>query len=154
MRMQLMKTEVIESPITSLLDQLNAPPLDPVILGVANSHLEGQNLQEISEYYNIPVDLISQILDKKEVKSYVDNVFLNQGYMSRLKRIDLINKVVNAKMQEALETDIFTKKDLLDWMKLLNDMEKEVRPKERSGPAVAVQINTYENLMKDLMKED
>jgi len=142
-----------DSPKKTLVDQLDAPPLDPVVLGVANSHLEGQTPQEIADEFNIPVDIVSQMLDKKEVKSYIDNVFLSQGFMSRYKRIDLINKVVYSKLEEAMETGVFTKKDLLEWIKLLNDMEKEVRPKEKGGPAVAIQINNYEKLMKDLMEQ-
>lgn len=149
------KQEIVSSDSIkeALIDQLEAPPLDPVVLGVANLHLEGMTPSEISQEMDLPSDIVSQILDKKEVKSYVDNVYLAQGYMSRMKRINLINQVINAKIQEALETEVYSKKDLLDWLKLLHDMEKETKPKSKN-PAVAVQINNnYEALMDELLKE-
>ena len=77
-------------------------------------------------------------------------MFLSQGYLNRAKRLAVINKVIDEKLQEAFESGVYTKKDLLDWMKLLNDMETNARPKREVG--VAVQINNnYDSLMKDLL---
>ena len=50
-----------------------------------------------------------------------------------------------------METGIYSKKDLLDWMKHLQEVEKDLKPKTQ-GPAVAVQINNYDKLMRDLME--
>ena len=90
------------------------------------------------------------MVEKKEVKNYIDSVFATQGYLNRIKRINLINRVIDQKMEEAMETGIYSKKDLLDWMKHLQDIETNLKPKA-NGPAVAVQINNYDKLMKDLM---
>ena len=64
--------------------------------------------------------------------------------------MNLINQVIEQKMADALETGVFSKKDLLDWLKLLNDMENTAIPK-KTGPAVAIQVNNYDKLMKDLI---
>jgi hypothetical protein len=50
-----------------------------------------------------------------------------------------------------VETGIYSKKDLLDWMKHLQEVETSLKPKTQ-GPQVAVQINNYDKLMKDLME--
>ena len=90
-------------------------------------------------------------VEKKEVKNYIDSVFATQGYLNRIKRINLINSVIDQKIQEAVETGIYSKKDLLDWMKHLQEVETSLKPKTQ-GPQVAVQINNYDKLMKDLME--
>ncbi len=70
--------------------------------------------------------------------------------MNRVRRLGIINKVIEAKLEEAEETGILTKKDLLEWMKHLHDVETAMRPKN-DQPQVAVQINTnYSKLMEDL----
>lgn len=129
---------------------LDTPALDPVFLSIANDYLSGKSVNDMAEEYNLPADRITSVLEKKEVKSYVDTVYATQGYLNRVKRIDLINQVIEQKMQDALETGVLSKKDLLDWLKLLNDMEGAAKPKQ-NGPAVAIQVNNYEKLMKDLV---
>lgn len=135
-------------------DQLNsaleAPALDPSILIVANEYLSGQAIDDIAKNHALTMDQVTAIIERKDVRCYVDSVYLSQGYLNRVKRLALINRVVDKKIQEAVESDVYSKKDLLDWMKLLNDMETAARPKRDVG--VAVQINNnYDSLMKDLL---
>lgn len=137
--------------VEALNRTLEAPALDPVVLALANDYLSGKSIQEIAEEYCISEDRVTTVLEKREVKSYVDSVFATQGYLNRVKRISLINAVIDSKLQEAVESGIYSKKDLLDWMKHLQEVETALKPKDR-GPAVAVQINNYDKLMKDLLE--
>ena len=140
----------IKTSVDALNRTLEAPPLDPVVLALANDYLSGKGVDEIAEEYGLPEDRVTAVIEKKEVKSYIDSVFATQGYLNRIKRINLINSVIDQKIQEAVETGIYSKKDLLDWMKHLQEVETSLKPKTQ-GPAVAVQINNYDKLMKDLM---
>ena len=141
--------------VTTSVDALNrsleAPPLDPVVLALANDYLSGKGVLEIASEYGISEDRVTAVIEKKEVKNYIDSVFATQGYLNRIKRINLINQVIDQKIQEAVETGIYSKKDLLDWMKHLQEVEKDLKPKTQ-GPQVAVQINNYDKLMRDLME--
>lgn len=141
--------------VTTTVDALNrgleAPPLDPVMLALANDYLSGKSILEIADEYGISEDRVTSVIEQKEVKNYVDSVFATQGYLNRIKRINLINSVIDQKIQEAVETGIYSKKDLLDWMKHLQEVETSLKPKQ-TGPQVAVQINNYDKLMKDLME--
>jgi DNA-binding MarR family transcriptional regulator len=141
--------------VTTTVDALNrsleAPPLDPVMLALANDYLSGKSIDELAEEYGITEDRVTSVIEKKEVKNYIDSVFATQGYLNRIKRINLINSVIDQKIQEAVETGIYSKKDLLDWMKHLQEVETSLKPKT-TGPQVAVQINNYDKLMKDLME--
>jgi hypothetical protein len=137
--------------VEALNRTLEAPPLDPVLLSIANDYLAGKSIDVISDEYGIPSDRVTSVIEKREVKQYIDNVFATQGYLNRNRRIALINAVIDQKIQEAVETGIYSKKDLLDWMKHLADIEATLKPQAK-GPAVAVQINNYDRLMKDLLE--
>ena len=142
--------------VTTTVDALNktleAPALDPVVLALANDYLSGKGVEEIADEYGISEDRVTAVIEKKEVKNYIDSVFATQGYLNRIKRINLINQVIDQKIQEAVETGIYSKKDLLVWMKHLQEVETSLKPKQAQGPQVAVQINNYDKLMKDLME--
>ena len=142
---------VVTTSVDALNRSLEAPPLDPVVLALANDYLSGKGVNEIADEYGISEDRVTAVIEKKEVKNYIDSVFATQGYLNRIKRINLINQVIDQKIQEAVETGIYSKKDLLDWMKHLQEVEKDLKPKTQ-GPAVAVQINNYDKLMRDLME--
>ena len=144
-------TTKVTTTVEALNKTLEAPALDPVVLALANDYLSGQSVEEIATNDGISEDRVTAVIEKKEVKNYIDSVFATQGYLNRIKRINLINQVIDQKIQEAVETGIYSKKDLLDWMKHLQEVETSLKPKQSQGPAVAVQINNYDKLMKDLM---
>ena len=95
-----------------LLSSLEAPALDPILLTVANETLEGLSIDSIASNHNVSPDTISQILDKKEVKSYLDNVYLSRGYLNRYKKLNLINEIIDQKVAEAVETGVYSQKAL------------------------------------------
>ena len=91
------KTNGALAPITiadALNKTLETPSLDPVLLSVANEFLGGNDISDIAQKFDISPDRVTQIVEKKEVKSYIDNVYLTQGYLNRIKRINIINNVI------------------------------------------------------------
>ena len=114
-------------------------------------HIEGKSLSAIADSFSISEDRVAQVLDRREVKQYVDQVYLSQGFLNRFKRIQLINQVIEQKIQEVALGESYSKKDLLEWLRLLQDMDKAARPQQK-GPTVAVQVNNYDSLMRDLME--
>ncbi len=137
--------------IEALNRTLEAPALDPVLLSIANDYLAGHSIDRIASDYAISPDRVTATLDKREVKAYIDNVFATQGYLNRSRRLALINAVIDQKVQDALESGLYSKRDLLDWMKHLAELEATLKPAAKT-PAVAVQINNYERLMRDLLE--
>lgn len=133
---------------------IDAPQVDPKFLLIANEALSGKNIVDIAEQYALSEDQVTSVLERTEVKRYMDNVYLSQGYLHRAKRLRIITEVIDQKLEEARDTGIYSKKDLLEWLKLLNDMENQARPK---GPTTAVQVNqtnNYTALMQDLFDKD
>lgn len=132
---------------------LDAPRLDPQFLLVANEYLAGNSIYDIASKLNIDPDVVTAICEKSETKRYIDTVVMAQGYLHRAKRLKLINKVIDSKLEEAEMTGVYSNKDLLEWIKLLGEIEKNATPK---GPATAVQVNTtnnYATLLNDLLGE-
>lgn len=146
-----MKEVTITTTVDALNRTLEAPALDPVILAIANDYLSGKTIPTIADEYGITTDRVTAVIEKREVKAYIDNVFATQGYLNRVRRFALINSVIDQKVQEAVETGIYSKKDLLDWMKHLAEVEATLKPQVK-GPAVAIQVNNYDKLMKDLLE--
>jgi hypothetical protein len=144
--------------ITTYSDNVNssleAPELDPQHLLIANELLAGKTIPQIADEFGISSDRVTAIVERGDTKRYVDTVIMNQGYLHRSRRLNIINKVIDEKLMEAAETGMYSKKDLFDWIKLLNDMDRDNRPK---GPSTAVQVNNtnnYTTLMQDLFKGD
>jgi RecG-like helicase len=135
--------------VDALNKSLETPKLDPVLLSIANDYLEGRDVSQIAEDYGVSEDRVAAVLDKDDVKKYIDNVYVTQGYLNRIRRMKLVNQVIEQKVQDALESGVWSKRDLLDWMKHLNDLEETAKPKKQS-PQVAIQVNNYDKLMKDL----
>jgi RecG-like helicase len=135
--------------VDALNKSLETPKLDPVLLSIANDYLDGRDVSQIAEDYGVSEDRVAAVLDKDDVKKYIDNVYVTQGYLNRIRRMKLVNQVIEQKVQDALESGVWSKRDLLDWMKHLNDLEETAKPKKQS-PQVAIQVNNYDKLMKDL----
>ena len=99
--------------VTTTVDALNktleAPALDPVVLALANDYLSGKGVTDIADEYGISEDRVTAVIEKKEVKNYIDSVFATQGYLNRIKRINLINQVIDQKIQEARQVFILRK---------------------------------------------
>ena len=145
----------MNTPVT-YSDNLNAalegPELDPQHLVIANEMLSGKSITQISELTGLSCDQVTAVAERGEIKRYVDAVYMSQGYLNRVRRMNVINQVIDEKLREAAETGVFSKRDLLDWLKLLNDMDRDARPK---APTTAVQVNNqtinYSSLMQDLL---
>jgi hypothetical protein len=137
----------------NLNTSLEAPEIDPQHMVVANELLCGKSIPDISNLTGLSCDQVTAIAERNEVRRYVDAVYMSQGYLNRVRRMQVINRVIDEKLAEAAETGVYSKRDLLEWLKLLNDMDKDSRPR---APTTAVQVNhhqtnNYTNLMQDLL---
>jgi hypothetical protein len=140
--------------LTTYSDNLNAaldaPEIDPQHMVVANEMLCGLSIPQISELTGLSNDQVTAIAERSEVRRYVDAVYMSQGYLNRVRRMQVINKVIDEKLAEAAETGVYSKRDLLEWLKLLNDMDRDARPK---APITAVQVNNHTNNYTSLMQD-
>lgn len=130
---------------------LDAPDLDPQHLVIANEMLTGKSIPQISDITGLSIDQVTSIAERSEIKRYVDAVYMSQGYINRVRRMQVINKVIDEKLLEAADTGVYSKRDLLEWLKLLNDMDKTTQPKTPTTAVQVNQTNNYSSLMNDLL---
>jgi hypothetical protein len=117
----------------------------PENLEVANKYLETGDAYSTAASLSIPLEKVTQVLEKKEVRRYVDNIFMDRGYRNRVKLQDVLDEIMESKLEEARESEMFTKKDILDVIQLIHKMKIEERKivlEENKTNAPAVQNTT------------
>ena len=136
--------------------------ISPEGLDLANAYLEFGSLQAAAKHLYISVEDASTILDKPEIKRYIDNVYMDTGYRNKHKLGALMDRVIESKIEEAEESEIFSNKDLVDLIALQHKMRIEELKVEQSGVTsqTNIQINespfgagNYGKLMNKLLND-
>lgn len=158
---------VITPPSTSPAETVK---IAPEYLEVANSYLACQNILEVSRNLSMPTDLISSILGRREVRAYIDTIFLDYGFNNRFKMRTVMDAIINKKLEEMEEADIGSGKDIIEIMTLSHKMamdvlDRQIKLEEAQAKTqniknqTNVQINggggsKYDNLIERLMSND
>ena len=144
-------------------------PISPEGLDVANCYLEYGDIESVSQAMQLPKFKVTQLLNKREVKKYIDTVYLDRGYRNRDRMGELLDTIIASKLEEAEESGIYTNKDLMDVLTVAHKMrmdeikaqgeaDKHTNIKSQTN----VQINeglpygsgNYAELMKKLINGD
>ncbi len=142
--------------------------ISPEALQVANAYLQNPDLSKVAEDLDIPKDLVSDILDRKEVRAYINNVFFSLGFNNRFQMRDLMDTIIKKKLQEMDESDTGSTKDITEILALSHKMTIELLDKEialekiRSANQLKNQVNVqindnaggskYSSLIEQLIK--
>ena len=123
--------------------------LNPEALEFTDTYLATLDLRDTCEQLGISEEDGAEFLRKKEVKRFIDAAFLEQGYFSRFKIQKVLNDIVTEKLEEALETGITTKYDLLDVLKMIQSMkesEHKMQTQTANNKTTNIQNNYGSNL--------
>jgi hypothetical protein len=104
---------------------MNDLTISPESLDIANAYLTYGSIQETANELSIPPDLVANTLEKREVKVYIDQVFLDQGYRNRNKLHAVLDKIIDSKLEEAEETELYSDKDLVEIIQLAHKMRMD-----------------------------
>lgn len=135
----------------------NITRLAPEGFDVANAYLELGTVEEVAKFMQIPQHEVAAVLSRKDVKDYLDGIYLDLGYRNRSKLGSLLDKMIDAKIEEAEETGVYTSKDLFELIGLAHKMRMdELKLNEKNPVGTNVNIanfgeGNYGNLMKKLM---
>ena len=145
-----------------------ATKMSPEGLEIANAYLEYGNIQETATALAVDENTISEWLGKREVKAYIDSVYLDTGYRNRFKIGNILEEVIEQKLKEAEESEVFTNKDLVDLLQMahkirMDEMKAQAEMEKAKASSIKtqnnVQINAegfgqgnYGELMKKLLK--
>jgi cellulose biosynthesis protein BcsQ len=106
-------------PVTTPAETLN---ISPEALEVANAYLQCQDVKETADSLDITVELVTQILTRREVKAYIDHVFMNIGFNNRFKIHAAMDAVLKQKFQELEESGMGSTKDIAELLALKHKM--------------------------------
>ena len=144
--------------------------MSPEGLEIANTYLEQGSIPAVCAKLNVSENEVSEILNKREIKQYIDTVFLDTGYRNRFKISETLDMLIEKKLEESDETQIYTNKDMADLLQMAHKMRmEEIKAQtemEKAKPqTVKTQVNIQDNsglpfgqgnygeLIKKLMKD-
>jgi len=99
--------------------------ISPEGLEVANSYLQFGNIKAVCESLQVTENAVVETLNKREVKKYIDTVYLDLGYRNRQNIATVMDEMIQSKLDEAQETGIYSNKDLADLMQQAHKMRMD-----------------------------
>ena len=110
---------------------------------MANTYLQYGNIREVCNYLCVSEDKVVAILNKREVKQYIDTVYLDMGYRNRNNLASVMDDMIASKLEEAVETGIYSKKDLADLLQMAHKMRMdEIKAQAELEKATTVRNQT------------
>jgi hypothetical protein len=128
----------------------------PEWLEVANQYLTAGSAKEAADQLNIPVHQVTEVLARKDVRMYLNQIYMDLGYRNRNKLGAALDKIIDAKFQEAEESGLYSSKDLADLLMMAHKMRMdEIKAEKDNAPLnqTNVQVNgdNYNNLLEKLL---
>jgi hypothetical protein len=144
--------------------------ISPEGLEIANAYLELGSIPAVCSRLSIDEAKASEYLQKREVKAYVDQVYLDTGYRNRFKLAEVLDTLIDAKMEEAEESEVYTSKDLADLVGMehkirMDELKAQTELEKAKAQTIKTQVNIQDNsqvpfgqgnygeLMKKLLKD-
>lgn len=100
-------------------------PISPELLTIADTYLRCNSIEDTASALSVPRDRVVQILNQREVKQYIDTVYMDYGFRNRFKLAGALDKLIEKKMQELEEADIGSSKDIADLIHLAHKMRMD-----------------------------
>lgn len=123
--------------------------ISPEGLEVANCYLQFGNIRAVCEYMHVPEDKVVETLNKREVKKYIDTVYLDMGYRNRNNLSSVLDEMIASKLEEARESGMYSNKDLADLLQMAHRMRmdeiKAQTESEKNSTRIANQTNVQIN---------
>jgi predicted transcriptional regulator len=152
------------------LAKIEEAHISPEGLEIANTYLKTTSVAETASSLGVTQDEVSKYLNQREVKKYVDTVYLDVGYRNRFKLAATLDDIIKKKLDELDEADMTSNKDIaellqmahkmrVDEMKIQTDTVKAEQSSIKHQTNVQINDNStfgegnYGELMKKLLVE-
>lgn len=117
---------------TSIIPSTPAEGLNiaPENLEIANCYLTCQDIIQVSQTLNITPERVTQSLSRREVKAYIDHVFMDYGFNNRFRIRNIMDAVINKKLEEMQEAGVGSSKDITEILALSHKMSMDILDKQ------------------------
>lgn len=121
--------------------------ISPEALEVANCYLQTQDCRQVADELQMPVEIVTQFLQRREVKSYIDTVFMDLGFNNRIKMRRAMDALIQQKFQQMEEAGVGSNKDIADLLALSHKMAMEHLDKQIQLEKIRVgEVKTQTNI--------
>ena len=121
--------------------------ISPEGLEIANCYLQFGNIKAVTEYMGVSEDKVVELLNKREVKRYIDTVYLDLGYRNKNNIGSLLDEMIQSKLEEAQETGVYSSKDLADLLQMAHKMRMdEIKAQAELMKAENAQVKNQTNV--------
>lgn len=123
----------------------------PEALEVANCYLQVNDARKVANELDLDVEIVTDILQRREVKTYIDSVFMDSGYNNRFLMRRAMDALIKKKFSELEEAGTGSQKDISELLALSHKMSMDLLDKEiqlekiRAGTAPSKQVNVQIN---------
>lgn len=123
----------------------------PEALEVANCYLQLQDAKRVASELDLAPDLVTEILKRREVRAYIDHVFMDTGFNNKFEMRSAMDALIKQKFQELHESQTGSTKDIAELLALSHKMSMDLLDREiqleklRSGTAPQRQVNVQIN---------
>lgn len=105
--------------------------ISPEGLEVAEAYLHTLDIKEAALQLDLPAHLVSKQLNTREVRKYVDTVFMDAGYRNKYTLSSALDGVIDAKLLEMQDSEMGSTKDIADLLALahkfrMDEMQKQI----------------------------
>ena len=121
--------------------------ISPEGMEIANSYLQFGNIRAVSDELRVSEEKVAELLNKREVKKYIDTVYLDLGYRNRNNIGKLLDEMIESKLEEAQESGVYSNKYLADLLTMAHKMRMdEIKAQADLEKAQASNIRTQNNV--------
>ena len=133
-----------------------ATKMSPEGLTIANTYLEVGNVPAVCARLKMDTAKVSEILNKREIKAYIDQVYLDTGYRNRFKLANSLDDLI----EDLADLYVMAHKMRVDEMKAMTELEKAKASNIKNQTNVQINADlpfgqgNYGKLMEKLLSED
>ena len=99
--------------------------ISPEGLEIAETYLLYGDLKEAANALEMEPSEVSDYLNQREVKAYIDHQYLESGYRNRNRIADVLDRVIDLKLEEMEDSEMGSKKDILEVLQFAHKLRME-----------------------------
>jgi hypothetical protein len=128
--------------------------ISPEALEVANAYLQLNDARAVAQELDLDPEVVTNLLARREVKSYIDSVFFDSGYNNRFLMRRAMDALIKQKFSELEESQTGSTKDIAELLQMSHKMSMDLMDREiqlakaqqATGPQKQVNVQINEGL--------
>ena len=104
--------------------------ISPEALEVANAYLQLNDARAVAQELDIDPEVVTNLLARREVKSYIDSVFFDSGYNNRFLMRKAMDALIKQKFGELEESQTGSTKDIAELLQMSHKMSMDLLDRE------------------------